>query len=260
MTSRARNAVHRARLEEHVGPLVSRALMTRPASTRSCVRLTTESDRVRRQRDRALKTPSTGTAIKIFGANLSTSLKPGRHRPRPGRARISRVVSAKPDELAIEVDVAANAPIGPRAISVAGTVSPRRWSSTTRSTASRCCRRPAWRASAATCFRSRCSSSRRSASTTGRTGSPTPPDDLEPRPRQRALVDRRIHGDLRRRRLAVRRDAGRDGPVHAERRRTEPEAERQSQQRRRHLGGGGADRRQRHADVENPARARTPAA
>jgi quinohemoprotein amine dehydrogenase len=37
---------------------------------------------------------------------------------------VARIVSARPDELAIEVDVAANAPIGPRDVSIAGTVLP----------------------------------------------------------------------------------------------------------------------------------------
>ena len=51
----------------------------------------------------------------------------------------------------------------------------RRWSSTTGSTASRSCRWPAWRASAAPCSRSNSSSSRPSACTTGPTASRTPP-------------------------------------------------------------------------------------
>src|SRR6185295_14265820 len=38
--------------------------------------------------------------------------------------KVSRIVSARPDELSLEVDVAATAPIGPRDVSIAGTVKP----------------------------------------------------------------------------------------------------------------------------------------
>jgi quinohemoprotein amine dehydrogenase len=71
----------------------------------------------------ALKTPSTGAAIKIYGANLSTAVKPEDIGLGQG-VKVTRVVSARADELAIEVDVAASAPIGPRDVSVAGTVCP----------------------------------------------------------------------------------------------------------------------------------------
>jgi hypothetical protein len=33
--------------------------------------------------------------------------------------KVTRIVSARPEEIAVEVDVAANAPIGPRDVSVA---------------------------------------------------------------------------------------------------------------------------------------------
>jgi len=71
----------------------------------------------------ALKTPSTATAIKIYGANLSTTVKAEDIGLGQG-VKVARVVSARPDELAVEVDVAASAPIGLRDVSVAGTVSP----------------------------------------------------------------------------------------------------------------------------------------
>src|SRR5262245_2263050 len=71
----------------------------------------------------ALKTPSTGTSVKIFGANLSTTLRPEDIALGQG-VKVARVVSAKPDELSVDVDVAANAPIGPRDVSVAGIVKP----------------------------------------------------------------------------------------------------------------------------------------
>jgi quinohemoprotein amine dehydrogenase len=71
----------------------------------------------------ALKTVSTARPIKIYGANLPASVKPEDIGLGQG-VKVTRVVSAKPDEIVIEVDVAANAPIGPRDISVAGNVKP----------------------------------------------------------------------------------------------------------------------------------------
>jgi len=71
----------------------------------------------------AIKTPSTARAVKIYGANLPATIKAEDIGFGQG-VKVTRVVSAKPDELAIEVDVAANAPIGPRDLSVAGTVKP----------------------------------------------------------------------------------------------------------------------------------------
>src|SRR6185295_15581315 len=69
----------------------------------------------------ALKTASTGRALKIYGANLPASVKPEDVGFGQG-VKVTRIVSARPDEIAIEVDVAANAPIGPRDVSVAGAV------------------------------------------------------------------------------------------------------------------------------------------
>jgi len=70
----------------------------------------------------AIKT-STKTPVKIFGANLPASAKAEDIAFGQG-VTVSRVVSSRPDEIAVEVDVAANAPIGPRDVSVAGTVRP----------------------------------------------------------------------------------------------------------------------------------------
>jgi quinohemoprotein amine dehydrogenase len=70
----------------------------------------------------ALKTSSATTAVKIFGANLPASVKA--EDITFGQGVTARVVSARPDEIAVELDVAANAPIGPRDVSVAGTVKP----------------------------------------------------------------------------------------------------------------------------------------
>src|SRR5262245_390186 len=70
----------------------------------------------------ALKTSSSKTAVKIFGANLPASVRA--EDIAVGQGVTARVVSARPDEIALEVDVAANAPVGPRDVSVAGTVKP----------------------------------------------------------------------------------------------------------------------------------------
>ena len=71
----------------------------------------------------ALKTSSSAVAVKIFGANLSANTKVEDLGFGQG-VKVSRIVSSRADELAIEVDVAANAPIGPRDVSVGGTVKP----------------------------------------------------------------------------------------------------------------------------------------
>ena len=71
----------------------------------------------------ALKTASTGRALKIYGANLPASVKPEDIGLGEG-VKVTRVVSARADEIVVEVDVAANAPIGPRDVSVAGAVKP----------------------------------------------------------------------------------------------------------------------------------------
>jgi quinohemoprotein amine dehydrogenase len=69
----------------------------------------------------SLKTGSTGQAVRIFGANLPASPQPGDIGLGAG-VTVARVVSARPDEIAVDVSVAAGAPIGPRDVSVGGTV------------------------------------------------------------------------------------------------------------------------------------------
>jgi quinohemoprotein amine dehydrogenase len=71
----------------------------------------------------ALKTSSAGQAVKIFGANLPAGVNAADIGLGRG-VRVARVLSARPEEIALEVDVAADAPIGARDISVAGTVRP----------------------------------------------------------------------------------------------------------------------------------------
>jgi quinohemoprotein amine dehydrogenase len=71
----------------------------------------------------ALKTGSTAVPVRIFGTNLPTSIKPEDIGFGQG-VKVARVVSARETELAIELDVAPNAPIGPRDVSVAGVVKP----------------------------------------------------------------------------------------------------------------------------------------
>jgi quinohemoprotein amine dehydrogenase len=71
----------------------------------------------------ALKTATTAQAVRIFGANLPVGLKPEDIGIGQG-VKVARIVSSRPEELAIEVDVAAAAPIGVRDIAVAGVVKP----------------------------------------------------------------------------------------------------------------------------------------
>jgi quinohemoprotein amine dehydrogenase len=69
----------------------------------------------------SLRTAATATALKIFGVNLPAGIKPEDIRLGQG-VKVTRVVSARPEEIAIDVEVAADAPIGGRDLSVAGAV------------------------------------------------------------------------------------------------------------------------------------------
>ena len=71
----------------------------------------------------ALKTAAAAPALKIFGANLPAGVKPDDIRLGRG-VKVTRVISARPDEIAVDVEVAADAPIGARDLSIAGTVKP----------------------------------------------------------------------------------------------------------------------------------------
>jgi quinohemoprotein amine dehydrogenase len=71
----------------------------------------------------ALKTSTTGHALKIFGANLPATLTPTDITLGKG-VTISKVLNATPDLVTVEVAVAADAPLGPRDLSVAGSVAP----------------------------------------------------------------------------------------------------------------------------------------
>jgi quinohemoprotein amine dehydrogenase len=70
-----------------------------------------------------VKTSSTAVPVRIFGANLPTNVKVEDLGFGQG-VKVTRIVGARADELALEVDVAATAPIGPRDVSIAGTVKP----------------------------------------------------------------------------------------------------------------------------------------
>jgi quinohemoprotein amine dehydrogenase len=70
----------------------------------------------------ALTTSSHG-AVTIFGANLPADVKAEDLGLGRG-VKVTRVASAKPDAIAIEVDVAADAPIGARDLSIAGMARP----------------------------------------------------------------------------------------------------------------------------------------
>ena len=69
----------------------------------------------------ALKTSSTAQAVRIFGANLPTTLTPAEVGLGQG-VKATRVVSARPDEIALEIEVAAAAPVGVRDLSLPGAV------------------------------------------------------------------------------------------------------------------------------------------
>jgi len=71
----------------------------------------------------AIRTASTARPVKIFGANLPTNVTAADIGLGQG-VTVARVVSARADELSLEVDVAQNAPVGARDISVGGTVKP----------------------------------------------------------------------------------------------------------------------------------------
>jgi quinohemoprotein amine dehydrogenase len=71
----------------------------------------------------ALKTASTGKAVTIYGVNLPSGLTPADIGFGQG-VTVARIVGARADAVTVEVDVAATAPIGPRAISVGPAVRP----------------------------------------------------------------------------------------------------------------------------------------
>ena len=71
----------------------------------------------------ALKTGSTGQNIRIFGVNLPESVRPDDIGLGQG-VKVTRIVTARATELSVDVDIAANAPIGARDGSVVGTVKP----------------------------------------------------------------------------------------------------------------------------------------
>lgn len=71
----------------------------------------------------AVQTGAANQTLRIFGANLPASPRPEDIGLGQG-VRVSRIVSATPDEITVGLDVAATAPIGARNLSVAGTVKP----------------------------------------------------------------------------------------------------------------------------------------
>jgi quinohemoprotein amine dehydrogenase len=71
----------------------------------------------------ALKTGATGQNVRIFGTNLPTSIRPEDIGLGQG-VTVTRIAAARPDELSIDVDIAASAPIGRRDVSITGTVKP----------------------------------------------------------------------------------------------------------------------------------------
>lgn len=70
----------------------------------------------------ALKTGTTVQSVRIFGGNLPATVTAGDISVGQG-VTVTRVASARPEEIVVDLDVAANAPVGRRAVSVAGAVS-----------------------------------------------------------------------------------------------------------------------------------------
>jgi len=67
----------------------------------------------------SIKTPSSGQRVRIYGANLPERVTPADVDFGQG-VTVSRVVSSAPDVLTIELEVAADARIGPRDLSLSG--------------------------------------------------------------------------------------------------------------------------------------------
>ena len=68
-----------------------------------------------------MKTASSAQAVRIFGANLPASPRPEDIGLGQG-VKVTRIVNAKADEIAMDVDVASTAPIGVRDLSLPGAV------------------------------------------------------------------------------------------------------------------------------------------
>ena len=115
--------VRRARLEEMWGRWFTGAYDETGIDVK-LVAAEQRAGRVRHERRGAEDRVDGAAPVKIFGANLPASVKTGRHRARPGRQGHAHRQRDGPTSSPIEVDVAATAPIGPRDVSVAGTVKP----------------------------------------------------------------------------------------------------------------------------------------
>src|SRR3954471_16147976 len=71
----------------------------------------------------ALKSAAATSGLKVFGANLPANVKAQDIHLGQG-VRVTRIVSARPEEIAIDVEVAGDAPVGARDLSIAGAVKP----------------------------------------------------------------------------------------------------------------------------------------
>jgi quinohemoprotein amine dehydrogenase len=72
---------------------------------------------------RALRAGASGQRLRVFGANLPQQLAPGDLDLGQG-IKVSRIVSAAADALAVDLDVAADARLGPRDVSIGGSTRP----------------------------------------------------------------------------------------------------------------------------------------
>lgn len=71
----------------------------------------------------SLKSAAATNGLKVFGANLPTNVTAQDIHLGQG-VRVTRVVSARPEEIAIDVEVTGDAPVGARDLSIAGAVKP----------------------------------------------------------------------------------------------------------------------------------------
>ena len=211
-----------------------------------------ETDRHRRSTGRRC-VAAPGQTVAHLRRQSPRGARAARHRPRPRRDRHARRQPRRPASSRVDVDVAADAPIGARDLFVAGTLAPGRVAVYDKVDYIKVA--PGWNMArvGGVVFPKMLAQFEAVALSHGPDGKPDTKDDLTLGAVDATWSRRGIHGDVRRRRREVRgRDRPHTRPVHAGARRPEPEALRQPQQRRRRLGG----RRAQPAGSGAPMRAR----
>ena len=162
------------------------------------------SGRVRHERRGAEDRVRPAQALRIFGANLPGQRQAGRHRARPGRQGHAHRQRA-PDEIAVEVDVAADAPIGARDVSVAGAVKPAALVVYDKIDGIKVLPQAGMARVGGDVFPKQLQQFEAVGINNGPDGKPDTADDLNLGLVDRQVVGRGIHRDVRRRRHAVRR-------------------------------------------------------